>query len=467
MDHILLFVGLAVVFLSCLQALSASTVFEVRQAGSDTNGGGFVTGSSGTDWSQQTGAQYATTDGVTAGTTTITSASANFGTDVVGNLIYVAGGTGSITAGWYQILTRVSSTTITVDRSTGLTTGTGATLNIGGALASWGQMSALMTISSMRAWIKYSATAYSLTSATANVSGGLVSLTGSATLNIEGYDQTRGDRTGNQPQLTWASVAAPGSNTYMFTMASGALQRVANVYLNGNSVNNVSGFSAAHAVNKVVQCSAENFSGTNGVAFLGQGSSAVGNFKSCYAYNSVTGFTATSLTSCIAVSCTTGFSNGEGFINCLASACGTGFSLTTGGGIADRCTADSCTVVGFTNASANISSYWNCLASNCTGSGVYGFNVGTNVASLEYCAVYNNATNINGTPFVNENLITLTQQPYVTAGSQFAPNNTSGGGASLRGQALGVFTQADNEDVGAVQHADPSGGTTYIFQVES
>src|ERR1043166_7369624 len=116
-------------------ALSANTVFEVRNGGSDTNGGGWVTGSSasgGTDWSQQTAAQYSVTDGVTAGSTVITSATAAFGTDVVGNIIYVQGGTGAVSSGWYQIISRTSSTTITVDRLTGLTSGTGVTLKIGG-----------------------------------------------------------------------------------------------------------------------------------------------------------------------------------------------------------------------------------------------------------------------------------------------------------------------------------------------
>ena len=89
-------------------ALSASTILEVRSTGSDTNSFGFVTGASGTDWSQQDAAQYSVTDGVTAGTTTITSASANFGTDVVGNLIYVQGGTAPVTAGWDQITVRTN-----------------------------------------------------------------------------------------------------------------------------------------------------------------------------------------------------------------------------------------------------------------------------------------------------------------------------------------------------------------------
>lgn len=102
-------------------ALASTIGWEIRTSGVNTNGGGFKAGASGTDWTQQDSAQYAVTDAVTDGTTTITSASANFGTDVVGNVLYIQGGTGAIAAGWYEIITRASSTTITVDRSTGLT----------------------------------------------------------------------------------------------------------------------------------------------------------------------------------------------------------------------------------------------------------------------------------------------------------------------------------------------------------
>ena len=50
-------------------ALAAATVLEVRPGGSDTNAGGWVTGSSGVDRSQHDSPQYAVTDAVTAGTT--------------------------------------------------------------------------------------------------------------------------------------------------------------------------------------------------------------------------------------------------------------------------------------------------------------------------------------------------------------------------------------------------------------
>jgi hypothetical protein len=79
-----------------------------------------------------THALHVVTDGVTNGTTTITSATAAWGTDVLGKTLHVSGGTGSITAAKYQILLRNSASSVTVDRATGLTTGTGASMQVGG-----------------------------------------------------------------------------------------------------------------------------------------------------------------------------------------------------------------------------------------------------------------------------------------------------------------------------------------------
>src|SRR4051794_28973064 len=103
----------------------AARMWEVRTAGADTNGGGYVSG--GTDYSQNdhknaagcvscgsTTANLSTTDAVANGTTTITSASAAFTSSITGNMIYLQGGSGSLAAGWYQA-TYVSSTSITVD----------------------------------------------------------------------------------------------------------------------------------------------------------------------------------------------------------------------------------------------------------------------------------------------------------------------------------------------------------------
>ena len=76
-------------------AITTTTVLEVQHGGSDTNGGGFdPTMAGGTDYSQTTSAHISVTDGVTNGTTTITSATAAFTSGVVGNLVYVSGGAG-------------------------------------------------------------------------------------------------------------------------------------------------------------------------------------------------------------------------------------------------------------------------------------------------------------------------------------------------------------------------------------
>jgi hypothetical protein len=211
-------------------ALSANTVTETRATGSDTNGGGFVTGASGTDWSQQDAPQYAVTDAVTNGTTTITSATAGFGTDVVGNLIYMAGGTGSIAAARYQVISRTNSTTIVVDRSTGLTTGTGATLNLGGALATPAVAISLMTVVGINGWLRYNVTPYSLgTGITFPSNGG----SGFTAINkLEGYTVTRGDRSTKPIIRSTAAINA-------FTMnVSGNSNWLINLDIDGNNTGN-------------------------------------------------------------------------------------------------------------------------------------------------------------------------------------------------------------------------------------
>lgn len=70
------------------------------------------------------------TDAVTNGTTTITSATAAFVASDVGRYIWVEGGTGTITGAYYTVVTVTNATTIVVNTATGLTTGTGATLTV-------------------------------------------------------------------------------------------------------------------------------------------------------------------------------------------------------------------------------------------------------------------------------------------------------------------------------------------------
>jgi hypothetical protein len=112
-------------------SLPLATVWEVRPSGgSDTNGGGFVAGASGTDYSQQNSAQFSGTDLVVSGTSA-TSVSHSFISTDVGNLINISAGSG-LTTGFYEVVS-VTGGTATLDRSAG--TGTGGTWALGGALA--------------------------------------------------------------------------------------------------------------------------------------------------------------------------------------------------------------------------------------------------------------------------------------------------------------------------------------------
>ena len=65
-------------------ALSANTIFEIRTAGDNNAGGGFVAGASGTDYSQQNAIHATRADLVIDGTidTDITSAADNFASDI-------------------------------------------------------------------------------------------------------------------------------------------------------------------------------------------------------------------------------------------------------------------------------------------------------------------------------------------------------------------------------------------------
>ena len=199
-------------------ALSANTEWDVRTTGASTNGGGFVSGASGTDYSQQNSPQYALTNGVTSGTTTVATSSAS--SDMVGNIAYIAGGSGSITAAWYQITAVSVGVSITVDRSTGLTSGTGVTINVGGAFATIAQAQTPAVAGNI-IWIK-SGTYTLTTGLTIPVSD----------LQYSGYGSTHGDN-GTKPLITTAT-----NSVNIFTDFAGG---VTGVMLNNLSLSTTAG----------------------------------------------------------------------------------------------------------------------------------------------------------------------------------------------------------------------------------
>jgi hypothetical protein len=181
-----------------IMSLSAATVFEVRPgAGNSTNGGGFVTGATGTDYSQQNNknsgsTDKSTTDAVANGTTTITSATANFASSIVGNIVLFSGGTGSIAAVRRQVVTFTNSTTIVLDAA--IAASTGMTMNIGGAVASVADI-ATTVVAGNTIWQKVG---------TDTLSGAISITAGTVTAPVlwEGYNAARGDLS----TASWDSV---------------------------------------------------------------------------------------------------------------------------------------------------------------------------------------------------------------------------------------------------------------------
>jgi hypothetical protein len=176
-----------------------TSIWEVESGSNDTNGGGFDSAGSGTDMSQFANKNAAacsscqsatvnisTTDAVCAGTTALMSATANFSAALIGNFVRLNGGSGSLAAVWKEVTAFTNVTTVTLDST--CAAGTGITLNIGGALATPGQCSTNMALSTAAGcWVK--AGTYSITA--------MISLASGATNNgmafMSGYTSTRGD----------------------------------------------------------------------------------------------------------------------------------------------------------------------------------------------------------------------------------------------------------------------------------
>ena len=434
-------------------AINAAIVFEVRSGGSDNNGGGFKTGASGTDRTLQTNAQanITTLSVVNATTTKITVSLTDYtvSTTDVGNCYNNTGGTS--TAGLYEITAVDTVLNIwTLDRSIG-TAGQTCTGAMGGCFATPGKACAVATVDGHRIWVDDAT--YTMTTATVGSAGPCKFPTTSTNIKLEGYQTTRGDRTGTMPILNWGAVASPGSTTYMFTGTGTLSQSWHNITADGNSVANVSGWNLAQAAYFCENCIAQNMTGASQFGFE-MATNTVGPI------------------SCKASNCTTGFDGGMSVIKCRATACGTGFIGCTS---YIACVADACTTYNFRISAGAI--YSNCVAYGNTGgpgwsvsgttrgvlsacvaisNSTYGFDVLT-TSFLMSCASYNNTTaRLNGSNiFIDQNPITCTGDPF-TSSTDFRPDNTASEGALLRSVGLGVQGQTDNRDVGAMQHADPA-----------
>ncbi len=434
-------------------ALSATVVLEVRTTGSDTNGGGYKSDAGTTDYSQQAAAELAVVDAVTNGTTTITSATGGFTAAMVGNVLYIQGGTGSIAAGWYEIATRSDTNTITVDRSAGLTTGTGATLNVGGALASPGQAAGI-AVASNTIWVK--AGTYTITTTSPNVAGGIVVATAGASDTAvtiwEGYNSARGDL-GTAPLMIADGVI---TNAILFSLAN--FVRLANLSVDGNNRTGIEGLAANgtaipyklrfanfvdFATNQgtMVNVYFENCT-ANPAAILDGGRYAFIEAKNCGPLRIKSGVVAWGLVY-------GGTSHGFVAAGNLAQF----YNTTTYGNAGDGINLDG----------SRQATCVNCYSEGNTGEG-FGTD-GTYDNALINCGGHNNtggnynAANIR----IVENFVAITDgSAFTNAGAEdFSLNATALRGALLRAAGFNDFPSGNSsgaEDIGAVQHADPAGG---------
>lgn len=430
-------------------AINSAVVWEVRTGGSDANnGGGFKTGATGTDRSQQDAAHATLTTASTVHTTTtqINVAAGDYTVTSadVGNVLVVNGGTA--TAGRYEITAvDTGNNRWTVDRSVGTSAQT-VVGGMGGALASPGMAGAVATVIGQDVWIK--AGTYNISTNTLGSNGPVsLSASGSSTTFCRGYDVTRGDDTGTKPLLVW-TAAAPGVATGILASSNSGAKVFFNLKLDCNSTSNVQAVRGSWSL-LAFKCHAVNAVGT---AFVPIDSRAV-------------------ISHCFAESCGTGFSIAQSYSvsYSYAKSCTTGFSMA--GGRAYRCAAHSCTTAGFSTSGGNTIECIDCMANgtsagsgfvlssesvflNClsTNNSAYGFSVsGSGV--MKNCGSYNNTSGrVQSAVIYDVDGITLTADPYVNlAGEDFRPNTTAGGGALLRAAGIGVYSQIDNSDVGAVQ----------------
>ena len=467
-------------------ALPAASVWEVRPTvGSDTNGGGFVTGSSGSDYSQQnskntSGSDISTTDAVAVGTTTLTSATANFSTAIPGNIIFLSGS--GITAGWYEVVSRTNGTTVVLDRSPG--TGTSLTMNIGGALATVSQ-AATNSVASNVVWVKASGT-YTVT-LDAHDYDSIRTLSPGTPFSIIGYTSTRGDN----GQFTWTTATNSIDLIDMNQAANVLLQNI--IFTNtagtpGDGLFSGASGSANSVGVVVINCKFSGF--TVGIE---------GNFTSKWAFAGL--FVVNSrITGCVShgirngastyiLGCMLDNNGGDGLNTATSQApesafvlensifyknSGNGFNIAfsnAGGTAMDAITVRNCDFSTNTGAGILSSNVTNPLPqiSNCIfdANGTYGIDTGSATITASILlynnAFYNNTT--AATRGVNAGLgtVTLTASPYTTLGSNFALNSTSGGGAACKGAGFpGTIPGggSGSADIGALQSS--GGGSTTV-----
>lgn len=477
---------LLLVSVAAFGALPNGLLWEVRHAGADTNGGGYVTGSSGTDFSQQSAAQVAYTDMVLGtGGTTYTSVLHPVGNTLPGNIIQIISGSGC-TAGFYEVVSN-ATITATLDRSAG-TVASVCTANLGGALGTLTKLNTAMNTTAsiqQNGWVKADAT-YS-------ISSGIVfnfTNVNVAPLFVAGYTTTRGD--GGQPTIQ----ATAGSITMVSIQNNNNLRAFtfANFNLDANAQSGTIGFQMAAFSNSGVNLVVRNFAAANAFDF-NQGGTQGTMCLYCMATGGTSGassfgfvFTGTLLGNmclyCQVVSSNAGgFNMGGGMCQfCLAgnltgTVNGFQFAGNSAGSIAcDHCTAYKVGGDGFRLSASPVAIYPITIINSASISNTgWGFNnnTGTSIVAggeyFDYIATFSNGSGAAQGITLGSHSVTLSGDPYVNGTSNnFALNNTSGAGASMRGVGFPGTLAAGGTgfiDIGTLQHGATAGAGATGFPI--
>jgi hypothetical protein len=444
---------------------------------SDNNGGGFVPGSSGTDWSQQNAPQYALTGIASAGAgNTILSAAA--AADMVGNVAQAVSGT-NINTGFYQVISVVAGVSITFSTNgtaQSICTGVAASgvINIGGALLTIGQVvSAAQTNNVI--WCKGT-----FTFTVAPLFAAFISNSLPTTFN--GYGSTRGD-TG---RATWTS-STNSIDIARINSAIGLLFQ--NLVISstagtrGNGINSFNSGANAQLI-RVVNCVFDGLTigikGNFTTDFAIQGLSVENcEVKNCVSHGIENSGTTYVFACFIHANGGAGVHNPTGGVDsstvlhrCIIYSNGAnGYGDATGGNnppsrslFVSQCNFSTNTGAGI-QANTRFNFVSNSIFDRNTTYGIdfSGFNFN---AGQWNNAFYNNTTAPRSGGSVGIfNDVTLSADPYTSVGTDFSLNSTAGGGAACKNAGFpGVMIAGGtgNASIGALDPSSSGGGTTIV-----
>lgn len=268
-------------------ALPATAVWEVRTTATagNVNGGGFNSARGGTDYTLQDASQTSGSDGTSTASTTFTSATATFTSQMVGNYLHLVSGTGT-TPGWYEITAYTSANQVTLDRNSG--TYTLGVFHVGGAALVGTTLDDDMfeaAVAGNMYWIKLSGGTYTL--------GESISLTtvGTATaeITVSGYNATRGDNPTGANRPTFAC----GANT----LAGNAFWNFNNLIITGTAATlftpgagrgtNIKAVNSSTTTTRVAQLLSSNsfYANCEAISYRGYAYSGTGSGDSAIRYS--------------------------------------------------------------------------------------------------------------------------------------------------------------------------------------